>query len=211
MPRSLRRLVLSLFLIGSLVPPAFADDALGLESWQERADEGNFAQEIAGVYLIRHHTDEGAPGSPRLISLTAGGNWSSTYANQDALFNLSGTLLPPEDGVSGNDLPDVDIFAPSTLFNPARFSDQHGVWARSGWREMTAEVLNFNLAAVTGVQTGSARVRYVVRFSKDWQSIRGTQRGWVYARDQDPLDPEAVPALAFDSHFSGQRVTVEAE
>ena len=211
MPRSLRRLVLSLFLIGSLVPPAFADDALGLESWRERADAGNFAQEIAGVYLIRHHTAEGVPGSSRLISLTAGGNWSSTYANQDALFNLSGPPLPTEDFVSGNDHPGVDVFAPATLFNPARFSDQHGVWARSGWRELTAEVLNFNLAAVTGVQTGSARVRYVVRFSKDGRSISGTQRGGVYARDQDPLDPEAVPALAFDSHFSGQRVVVEAE
>ena len=51
-------LVLSLFLLGSLVQPAFAEDGLGLESWRERADEGNFAQEIAGVYLIRHHTDE---------------------------------------------------------------------------------------------------------------------------------------------------------
>ena len=111
----------------------------------------------------------------------------------------------------GNDLPGVDVFAPATLFNPARFSDQHGVWARSGWRELTAQVMNFNLAALTGVQTGSARVRYVVRFSKDWQSISGTQRGWVYALDQDPLAPEAVPALAFASTFSGQRVTVEAE
>ena len=211
MTRSLRRLVLSLFLLGSLVQPAFAEDGLGLESWRERADEGNFAQEIAGVYLIRHHTDEGAPGSSRLISLTAGGNWGSTYSNQDALFNLPGVPLPPEDVVSGNDHPGVDVFAPATLFNPARFSDQHGVWARSGWRELTAQVLNFNLAALTGVQTGIARVRYVVRFSKDWQSISGTQRGWVYALDQDPLDPEAVPALAFDSHFSGQRVTVEAE
>ncbi len=71
--------------------------------------------------------------------------------------------------------------------------------------------MNFNLAALSGVQTGIARVRYVVRFSKDWQSISGTQRGWVYALAQDPLDPEAVPALAFASHFSGQRVTVEAE
>ena len=95
MPRSLRRLVLSLFLLGSLVPPACAEDAIGLESWQERADAGNFAQEITGVYLIRHHTDEGVPGSYRLISLTAGGNWSSTYANQDALFNLSGVPASP--------------------------------------------------------------------------------------------------------------------
>ncbi len=147
-------LVLSLFLLGGLVQPAFADDAIGLESWQERADEGNFAQEIAGVYLIRHHTDEGTPGSSRLISLTAGGNWGSTYSTQDALFNLPGVPLPPEDVVYGNDLPGGDVFAPATLFNPARFSDQHGVWARSGWRELTAEVMNFNLAALTGVQTG---------------------------------------------------------
>ncbi len=220
MQRRIGRLALSLvsvFCLG-LFQPVFAEDAIGLESWRGRAHEGNFAQGIAGVYLIRHHTDEGTPGSYRLISLTAGGNWGSTYSNQDALFNLSGVPFLTEDFevdtfFSNNPVPfeDGDDFDPSTLFNPARFSDQHGVWVRSGWREITAKVMNFNLDALTGVHTGIARVRYVVRFSKDLQSITGTQRGWVFALDQDPLDSEAVPALEFDSRFSGRRVTVEAE
>ena len=206
MQRRIGIFVLSLLLSGGPAHPVFADDAIGLESWRERADEGNFAQEIAGVYLIRHHTDEGTPGSSRLISLTAGGNWGSTHSNQAALFNLPGASLPPEDLVSGTDLP-----GDSAFLSPSRFSDQHGVWARSGWRDITAEVLDFNLDTLTGVHTDIVRVRYVVRFSKDLQSVTGTQRGRVFALDQDPLDPEAVPATEFGSPFSGRRVTVEAE
>ena len=168
--------LLSVFCLG-LVNLSFSDDAIRLESWRQRPNEGNFAQGIAGVYLIRHHTDD----SFRLISLTAGGNWASTHSFQH------------------------------DSFGPARFSDQHGVWARSGWRELTAEVVNFGLDAATGAPTGIVRVRYVVQFSKDLQSVTGTQRVRSFPLDQDPLDPEAVPALEFDSMFSGQRVTVESE
>lgn len=215
MQRCLGRLALSLvsvFCLG-LAQPVFADDAIGLESWRERADEGNFAQGIAGVYLIRHHTNEGTPGSYRLISLTAGGNWSSTHSNQDALFNFPGVPFLTEDFEDNVAVPFLldNFFDPSTLLNSSRFSDQHGVWARSGWKEITAEVLDFNLDTVTGVHTDIVRVRYVVRFSKDLQSVTGTQRGRVFALDQDPLDPEAVPTGRFGSTFSGQRVTVEAE
>ena len=117
----------------------------------------------------------------RLISLTAGGNWASTHSFQH------------------------------DTFGPARFSDQHGVWARSGWREMTAEVVNFSLDTATGAPTGIVRVRYVVQFSKDLQSVTGTQKVRGFPLDQDPFDPEAVPALEFDSLFTGRRVTVEAE
>ena len=181
MTRNLKQLVLSLFLLGSLIPPAFADEATRLESWRHRSNEGNFAQEIAGLYLIQNHTDDGTPGSYRLISLTAGGNWASTHSSQH------------------------------NRLKSARFSDQHGVWARSGWREITAEVVDFNLDPVTGAHTDIVRVRYVVHFSKDLQSITGTLTGRVFALDQDPLDPAAVPAAEFDSTFSGQRVTVEPQ
>lgn len=183
MKRRISMLALSLipvFCLG-LVNLSFSDDTIRLESWRHRPNEGNFAQGIAGVYLIRHLTDEGTTSSFRLISLTAGGNWASTHSGQhDSL-------------------------------GPARFSDQHGVWVRSGWREMTAEVVDFNLDAATGAHTDIVRVRYVVQFSKDLQSVTGTQRGRVFPLDQDPLDPEAVPAMEFDSIFSGQRVTVEAD
>ena len=218
MERRIGMLTLSLTLVFclGLANLSFSDDAIRLESWRERAHEGNFAQGIAGVYLIRHHTDEGTPGSFRLISLTAGGNWASTHSGQHAIVNFPGVPFLSED--SGNDilsegspfLPE-DFFDLFTLFNPSRFSDQHGVWARSGWREITAEVVDFNLDALTGAHTDIVRVRYVVQFSKDLQSVTGTQRGRVFPLDQDPLDPEAVPAMEFDSTFSGQRVTVEAE
>ncbi len=235
MKRSIGRLALGLLLLGGLIQPAFAEDAIGLESWRGRAQEGNFAQEIAGVYLIRHHTDDGRPGSFRLVSLTAGGNWASTNSNQHAIVNLTGFqilegfeevfeegmdafgfpgfLIPEvfEEGMDTSGVSPEGFFDPATLFNPSRFSDQHGVWARSGWREITAEVMDFNLDALTGVHTDIVRVRYVVQFSKDLQSVTGMQQGRVFPLDQDPLDPEAVPALEFGSTFSGRRVTVEAE
>ena len=172
--------LISVFCLG-LVTLAFSDDALRLESWRQRPNEGNFAQQIAGLYLTRHITDAGRPGASRLISLTAGGNWASTHSGQHDTTGFT------------------------------RFSDQHGVWARSGWREITAEVVDFNLDAPTGAPTDVVRVRYVVEFSKDFQSITGTQVGRVFPLDQDPFDPEAVPAVQFDSFFTGRRVTVEAE
>ena len=105
MKRRIRMLALSLipvFCLG-LVNLSFSDDAIRLESWRERAHEGNFAQGIAGVYLIRHHTDEGTPGSFRLISLTAGGNWASTHSGQHAIVNFPGVPFLSED--SGNEHP----------------------------------------------------------------------------------------------------------
>ncbi len=180
-----------------LVAPAWA------ASWRDRPNAGDFAERIAGVYLIRHQTDDGRPGSFRLITLTPWGTWGSTNSNQhDSL-------------------------------RPFRFSDQHGVWERTGWREITAEVVDFNLDGVTGAHTDIVRVRYVVRFSKDLQSITGTQLGRVFpvshdqdhdqehdqdrahdpdsGHDQDPLDPDAVPSAQFSSTFTGQRITVGPE
>ena len=72
------------------------------------------------------------------------------------------------------------------------------------------EVVNFNLDAATGTHY-IVRVRYVVQFSKDLQSITGTQMGRGFPLDQDPFDPEAVPSIQFDSIFSGRRVTVESD
>ena len=216
MKRRIGMLALSLLpVLGlGLVTLSFSDDPTHLESWRQRSNEGHFAQRIAGVYLVRHHTDEGTPSSFRLISLTAGGNWASTHSGQHAIFNFPGVPLLPED--FENSPPDApflpdDLFDLSTLLNPSRFSDQHGVWARSGWREIMAEVVDFNLDTLTGAHTDIVRVRYVVAFSKDLQSITGTQRGRVFPLDQDPLDPEAVPAVQFDSTFSGRRVTVGAD
>ena len=215
MQRRIGMLALSLLpiLCIGLITLAFSDDPTHLESWRQRPNEGNFAQRIAGVYLIRHSTDDGTPSSFRLISLAPGGNWASTHSGQHAIFNFPGVpflLGDFEDGPPDAPFLPEGLFDPSTLFNPSRFSDQHGIWARSGWREIMAEVVDFNLDAF-GVHTDIVRVRYVVEFSKDLQSITGTQRGRVFPLDQDPLNPDAVPAMQFDSIFTGRRVTVEAD
>ncbi len=74
-----------------------------------------------------------------------------------------------------------------------------------------ASTHSFQHDTATGAPTGIVRVRYVVQFSKDLQSVTGTQKVRGFPLDQDPFDPEAVPALEFDSLFTGRRVTVEAE
>ena len=192
MRRRSREAAWGLLLVWGLgfVAPAWA------ASWRERRNAGDFAERIAGVYLIRHHRDDGTLRSFRLISLTPWGTWGSTNSNQhDSL-------------------------------RPFRFSDQHGVWERTGWREITAEVVDFNLDGATGVHTDIVRVRYVVRFSKDLQSITGTQLGRVFPvahehdqgehdpeadHNQDPFAPDALPSAQFSSTFTGQRITVGPE
>ena len=138
---------------------------------------GNFAQRIAGTYLIRDGDAETV--FLRLISLTADGNWSGTHSHQQA------------PGLS--------------------FSDQHGVWKRSGRREITASVLNFGVDPVTGGATEVVRVRYVMTFSRSLQEVSGEYAGEAFALDQDPFDPDAVPISGFDYTFTGHRLTVDLD
>ena len=89
------------------------------------------------------------------------------------------------------------------------FSDQHGVWKRSGRREITATVLDFDLDPATGQAVEVVRVRYIVTFSTDLQTVAGESVGKAFALDQDPLDPDEIPARSFEGTFTGRRVTVE--
>lgn len=141
-----------------------------------------FAKRIAGLYLVRSAVvSEDDEVSMRLVSLTADGNWFGTHSDQH------------------------------DQQNPTRFSDQHGVWKRSGPREITAEVLDFDLDPSTGKATGVVRVRFVVRFNWDLRTVTGEYVGQIFALDQDPFDPDAVPIGGFDNTFTGHRLTVDLD
>ncbi|MCE2487385.1 MAG: hypothetical protein J4F42_17865 [Desulfurellaceae bacterium] len=91
------------------------------------------------------------------------------------------------------------------------FSDQHGVWKRSGRREITASVLDFGIDEATGRATEVVRARYVMTFSRDLQEVSGEYAGEAFALDQDPFDPDAVPISGFDNTFTGHRLTVDLD
>ena len=91
------------------------------------------------------------------------------------------------------------------------FSDQHGVWKRSGRREITATVLDFDVDPSTGQLVEVVRVRYVVTFSRNLQAVTGEYVGEAFSVDQDPLDPDEIPGRRFENTFTGRRVTVEME
>jgi hypothetical protein len=88
------------------------------------------------------------------------------------------------------------------------FTDQQGVWKRSGRHEITANVIDFNVSP-GGLPTGVARIRFVMKFSKELRTVTGSFFGEVFALDQDPLDPSTIPIDTFESTFQGGRVTVQ--
>ncbi len=91
------------------------------------------------------------------------------------------------------------------------FRDQHGVWKRSGRREITATVLDFDVDPSTGQLVEVVRVRYIVTFSRNLQEVASEYVGEAFSVDQDPLDPDEIPGRSFENTFTGRRVTVEME
>ena len=92
------------------------------------------------------------------------------------------------------------------------FSDQQGVWKPSGRREITANVIDFDILP-GGPPTGVARIRFVMTYSKDYQTVAGTFVGESFDLRNylDVFDPKAVPQSTFESTFEGRRVTVEVD
>ncbi len=89
------------------------------------------------------------------------------------------------------------------------FTDQQGAWTRSGRREITARVINFNYLPADGSPTGVTRLRFVVRFTSNFQEVRGTMFGETFPANENPLDPAGSPLGTFEATFTGQRVTVD--
>jgi hypothetical protein len=88
------------------------------------------------------------------------------------------------------------------------FTDQHGVWRQTGRREITATVLDFDLAPESHVATGVVRIRFVMRFSRELHQVWGEFFGETFTLEQNPLDPHEVPQATFGTTCTGIRVTV---
>ena len=89
------------------------------------------------------------------------------------------------------------------------FGDQQGAWQKTGQREITAKVLDFNFSLPDGVQNGVTRSRWVVTFDSDFKKLEGTVEVEIFAPDQNPLHPTEPPFIKLSSTFEGQRVTVD--
>lgn len=88
------------------------------------------------------------------------------------------------------------------------FSDQQGVWKKTGYREVTAKVLDFDHDPQTEEPTGVARLRFVMTFNANLNEVSGEFSGTLFTLEQNPLDPAEIPIGSFDASFTGQRMMV---
>ena len=86
-----------------------------------------------------------------------------------------------------------------------KFSNQQGVWKKTGKRNITVRTLNFS-SLEDGV--GSSLFRFTVEFDKTYQQVSGELSGKLFPTGVDPLDPVAVPTKTFSNTFTGKRLTV---
>ena len=122
---------------------------------------------------------------------------------------IAGTYLLTEDDDGGSRI--VTITADgnwlgihsSQLDN--KFSNQQGVWKKTGKREITVRTLNFS-SLEDGV--GSSKFRFTAEFDKTYQQVSGELSGKLFPPGVDPLDPVAVPIKTFSNTFTGKRLTV---
>ena len=95
------------------------------------------------------------------------------------------------------------------------FSDQQGVWKKTGSREITATVIDFDFDLETNpgnpMPMGVTRIQFFMTFSKDFHEVRGEFFGKDFTFDQNPLNPKENPVSTFEATFIGKRVTVQVE
>ena len=92
------------------------------------------------------------------------------------------------------------------------FTNQQGVWKQSEHREITANVIDFDISP-GGLPTGVVRIRFVMAFSKDFQTVSGSFFGESFDLEdyQEVFNPKAVPRETFESTFQGRRITVDGD
>ncbi len=77
------------------------------------------------------------------------------------------------------------------------FTNSLGKWKRSGLKQASAKVVNFNFDNTPDF-TGTAVVDYTLDFSNDFSSFQASCSGFIYAPGVDPLDPASNPIPVSD-------------
>lgn len=122
---------------------------------------------------------------------------------------IAGTYLLTEADEGGSRI--VTITADGNWFGihsyqfDNKFSNQQGLWEKTGKRKITVRALNFALLK-DGV--GSSRFSFTVEFDKEYQQVSGELFGKLFPPGVDPLDPVAVPIKTFSNTFTGKRLIV---
>ncbi len=86
-----------------------------------------------------------------------------------------------------------------------KFSNQQGVWKKTGKRKITVRTLNFS-SLKDGA--GSSLFSFTVEFDKTYQQINGELTGKLFPTGADPLDPVAVPFRTSSNTFTGKRLII---
>ncbi len=120
---------------------------------------------------------------------------------------IAGTYLLTEDDDGGSRI--VTITADGNWLGihsfqfDNKFSNQQGVWEKTGNRKITVRTLDF-ISLKDGV--GSALFNFTVEFDSAYQQLSGELSGKLFPPGVDPLDPVAVPIKTFNNTFSGKRL-----
>ncbi len=123
--------------------------------------------------------------------------------------NIAGTYLLIEEDDGGSRI--VTITADGCWFGihsyqlDNNFSNQQGVWKKTGKREITVRTLNFSSLEDS---VGSSLFSFTVEFDKTYQQVSGELSGKLFPPGVDPLDPVAVPIKTFTNTFTGKRLLV---
>ena len=89
------------------------------------------------------------------------------------------------------------------------FTNQQGVWRRTGEETIDAQVLDIVYDIATGAFTGITLASYQLTFLEKRQQVQGTVTGKIYPVGVDPLNPgSAAPIAEFTDAFEAQRVSV---
>ena len=133
---------------------------------------------------------------------------AKAHKNDSAIGEkIAGTYLLSEDDDGGSRI--VTITADGNWLGihsfqfDNKFSNQQGVWEKTGKRKITVRTLDF-ISLKDGV--GSALFNFTVEFDNAYQQVSGELSGKLFPPGVDPIDPVAVPIKTFNNTFSGKRL-----
>ena len=144
-----------------------------------------------------------------LLSLLCSNKAGADKSDYEIGKLIAGTYLLTEDDDGGSRI--VTITSDGNWFGihsyqlDNKFSNQQGVWKKSGKRKITVSTLNFSLLK-DGV--GSSRFAFTLDFDKTYQQVTGKHSGKVFPPGVDPFDPVAVPIKTFSNTFTGKRLII---